>query len=70
MKCNLAQWDRFIRFTLAILMLTYFFAGGPGWMLLGLYLLITAAWGFDPLYAFWGFRTLRARSHKEEGELR
>jgi Na+-driven multidrug efflux pump len=70
MKCNLAQWDRLIRFILAVLMLTYFFAGGPNWMLLGLYFLMTTAWGFDPLYAFWGLRTIRARHLKEDGDLR
>lgn len=70
MKCNLAVWDRTIRFTLSILMLTYFFAGGPSWMLVGLYLLSTTAWGFDPLYSFWGIRTLKSRSSKQEGDLR
>lgn len=68
MKCNLALWDRFIRIILALGLLTYAFAGGPTWMYVGLFPLLTAAWGFDPLYAFFGIRTIRYKKSKEESE--
>lgn len=59
MKCNLALWDRTIRFILAVLLLTYAVAGGPFWAWGGLYLLLTSAWGLCPLYAFAKFKTIR-----------
>jgi hypothetical protein len=56
----MAVWDRFLRFILAVLQLAYAFAGGPLWFwFLGLYFLLTAAWGLCPLYAFFKIRTLR-----------
>ncbi|MGE3760104.1 MAG: DUF2892 domain-containing protein [Pseudobdellovibrionaceae bacterium] len=39
-------------------MLTWLIAGGPIWALVGLYLLLTAAWGFCPLYVFFRVSTL------------
>ncbi len=60
MLCNVAQWDRFLRFTLSILILVYAIAGGPFWFYaLGIYLLVTAAWGLCPLYAYFRRGTLR-----------
>lgn len=59
MKCNLALWDRVIRFTVAVLLLTYVIAGGPFWGWSGLFLLVTAAWGLCPIYAFLKFKTIR-----------
>ena len=59
MLCNLALWDRLIRFILAVLQIAYAFAGGPIWFwILGLYLLITSGWGLCPLYSFFKVRTL------------
>lgn len=60
MKCNLALWDRTIRFILAVLLLSYVIAGGPFWAWGGLYFLVTSAWGLCPIYAFFRFKTIRA----------
>lgn len=60
MLCNVAIWDRSIRFVLAILILCYAVAGGPIWFWpVGLYFLATAGWGLCPVYAFLKIRTLR-----------
>lgn len=58
MRCNVATWDRGLRFLLSVIMLTWLIAGGPIWALVGLYLLLTAAWGFCPLYVFFRVSTL------------
>lgn len=60
MRCNLALWDRIFRFIFAVLLLTYVIAGGPFWGWLGLYFLVTSAWGLCPLYSFFRFKTLRS----------
>ncbi|HEY1079880.1 MAG TPA: DUF2892 domain-containing protein [Bdellovibrio sp.] len=62
MKCNVAIWDRSIRFILGVLLTTYAIAGGPFWAYIGLYGLVTAAWGLCPVYAFFRIRTLRTFS--------
>ncbi len=59
MKCNLALWDRSLRFILAVILLTYAVAGGPFWAWGGLYFLMTSAWGLCPAYAFLKFKTIR-----------
>ncbi|MBC7752940.1 MAG: DUF2892 domain-containing protein [Moraxellaceae bacterium] len=60
MLCNMAQWDRFLRFIISLILLIYAVAGGPMWFyLIGIYLLITSAWGLCPLYAYFRVRTLR-----------
>lgn len=60
MLCNTAQWDRLLRFVLSILILVYAIAGGPFWFyIVGIYLLVTAAWGLCPLYAYFRIGTLR-----------
>ena len=60
MLCNLATWDRSLRFLLAVLMLSYAMAGGPGWFwVVGLYALATSGWGLCPVYSFFRIRTLR-----------
>lgn len=58
MRCNVATWDRSVRFILAVLLLIWLIAGGPIWAALGVYLLMTAAWGFCPLYVFFKVSTL------------
>lgn len=58
MKCNVALWDRILRFLFGVILMTYAFAGGPFWAYFGIYGLITAAWGFCPAYAFFRIRTL------------
>lgn len=61
MKCNLAWWDRTLRFLLGILMMIYAIAGGPLWSWLGLYLLGTSSWGWCPLYATLKIRTIHEK---------
>lgn len=60
MLCNLANWDRGLRFFISVIVLSYAMAGGPNWFWgLGLYGLVTAGWGLCPIYSFFRFRTLR-----------
>lgn len=60
MFCNIAIWDRTLRFIVSVLILSYALAGGPIWFWpIGLYLLVTSAWGLCPLYSFFKIRTLR-----------
>ncbi len=60
MLCNLAFWDRSLRFILAVLILSYATAGGPFWFwFLGTYGLMTSGWGLCPIYSFFRIRTLR-----------
>ncbi|MGZ3773457.1 MAG: YgaP family membrane protein [Pseudobdellovibrionaceae bacterium] len=61
MKCNVALWDRILRFIFGVGLTTYAIAGGPFWAYIGIYGLITAAWGLCPLYAFFRIKTLRYR---------
>ncbi|MFN8791668.1 MAG: DUF2892 domain-containing protein [Bdellovibrionales bacterium] len=64
MKCNLAVWDRSLRFLLAVLLLSYAIAGGPLWAWSGLYLLLTASWGLCPLYSFLKIKTIRTPRYR------
>lgn len=58
MKIRLAWWDRLIRWVVSFILLAWFFAGGHWWGLwIGVWLLATASWGWDPLYAFMGIKT-------------
>ncbi|MBL7671632.1 MAG: DUF2892 domain-containing protein [Bdellovibrionaceae bacterium] len=61
MKCNLAVWDRTLRFIFGVLLCIYFIIGGPFWSALGFYLLITSAWGVCPAYAFFRIRTIKEK---------
>ena len=59
MRCNVALWDRGLRFVLGVLLTAFVIAGGPFWAYFGVYLLFTAAWGFCPIYASFKIRTLK-----------
>lgn len=60
MVCNVAIWDRALRFILSVLLLSYAIAGGPSWFyIFGIYGLATAGWGLCPAYSFFRIRTLR-----------
>lgn len=60
MLCNVAIWDRVIRFILSIGLLVYAIAGGPFWFfILGLYLLITGSYGLCPIYSYFRIKTAR-----------
>jgi hypothetical protein len=65
MKCNLAPWDRVLRFIAGVLTLSYAIAGGPSWLYLGVYFIFTSAWGFCAGYAFFRFRTLSENSSRD-----
>ncbi len=67
MKCNMALWDRTLRFILAVILLTYVIAGGPFWGWSGLYFLMTSAWGLCPIYAFFKLKTIRAPKLTQRG---
>ncbi len=59
MLCNLALWDRALRFILSVFILAYAVAGGPFWFyVIGLYGLTTAGFGLCPIYSYFRFRTL------------
>lgn len=64
MKCNLAVWDRLLRFIFGVLFTIYYIVGGPFWALCGIYLLMTSAWGLCPAYAFLKIKTLREQKSK------
>ncbi|MEK2690253.1 DUF2892 domain-containing protein [Bdellovibrio sp. GT3] len=59
MRCNVATWDRTLRFILGVGLTAYAIAGGPFWTYIGIYGLFTAAWGLCPIYAFFRIRTLK-----------
>lgn len=61
MKCNLAWWDRLIRFLLGVILLTLAFSGGPYWFYIGFYFLFTSAWGICPLYGWFNFKTFKLK---------
>ena len=54
----MAVWDRILRLFLGTALLAWAVAGGPWWAYLGLVLLATAAWRFDPIYAIFRLSTL------------
>lgn len=58
MRCNLALWDRWLRFFLAVFLMSYAILGGPFWAWSGLYLLTTASWGLCPVYSFLKIKTI------------
>ncbi|MNL10408.1 hypothetical protein D3C87_1312060 [compost metagenome] len=69
MRCNCALWDRILRFIFGVSLTAYAIAGGPFWAYIGIYGLLTSAWGLCPVYAFFRIRTLREyhrTSFKEE----
>lgn len=70
MRCNLAIWDRILRFLLSVILIAYAIAGGPLWAWLGLYLLLTSAWGLCPLYASLKIQTLRESSPTDRARRR
>lgn len=59
MKCNVALFDRIIRFFIGTLLSAWAFAGGPTWAFLGVYLLFTAGWGFCLIYGMLKINTIK-----------
>lgn len=66
MKCNVAVWDRILRFVLGVLLLTYAIVGGPFWAWGSIYLLFTSGWGLCPVYAFFKIKTLSDERKKRQ----
>lgn len=62
MKCNLALWDRSLRFAFGVLLVAWAIAGGPGWAYFGIYLLASSGWGYCAFYTFWGTKTLKTEN--------
>ncbi|HND85081.1 MAG TPA: DUF2892 domain-containing protein [Pseudobdellovibrionaceae bacterium] len=65
MKCNMALWDRIVSLMIGAFMLTFAIAGGPIWFYVGVPIIACAAWGWNPLYVYFGFRTLRIREPRQ-----
>ena len=59
MHINIATWDRLLRMIIGVLLFAWAIAGGPIWAYLGLALIATAAWRFDPIYAIFRVGTYR-----------
>ncbi len=57
MKINLATWDRWVRFFIGVVFTAWAVAGGPWWAYIGVYLVLSASWGFCLVYAYLRFRT-------------
>lgn len=58
MKCNLAAWDRILRFLIGGFMTTWAIAGGPSWAYIGIYGLASGSWGLCLVYSFFKISTL------------
>lgn len=59
MKCNVANFERIIRFILGVLLTAWAIAGGPSWGYFGIYLLATSGWGFCLIYASLKINTIK-----------
>lgn len=59
MKCNVALFDRLVRFLFGTLLLTWALCGGPTWAYFGLYLLVTSGWGFCLIYGIFKINTIK-----------
>lgn len=59
MKCNLALWDRILRFFFGVILTIWAIVGGPIWAWFGIYLLFTSGWGLCPIYASLNIKSLK-----------
>lgn len=66
MKCNLAPWDRILRIIFGVLLTIYAVIGGPFWSYFGIYLIISASWGFCLIYLFFNIKTFRFPVNKKK----
>jgi hypothetical protein len=60
MQMNIATWDRIIRLIIGVIFLAWAIAGGPVWAYLGLALIATGSWRFDPFYAIFRTGTIKS----------
>lgn len=65
MKCNLAYWDRLLRFFFGVILLFYAIAGGPFWSYFGIYLIFSSAWGFCFIYSFFKIQTFNGEKRSQ-----
>jgi hypothetical protein len=66
MKINLAMWDRLIRTILGILLTAWAVAGGPWWAWIGIYLILSAAWGLCLVYSYFKIQTAEIKSRSQD----
>lgn len=59
MKCNIALFDRILRFIFGVALTAWAVAGGPSWGYFGIYLLITSGWGLCIFYAIFKINTIK-----------
>jgi hypothetical protein len=59
LKINLALWDRLLRYFVGFFALFWAVAGGPWWAYFGVYLIISASWGFCIFYPMLGIASFR-----------
>lgn len=59
MKCNVAFYDRVIRFILGVFLTAWAIAGGPSLGYMGIYFLATSGWGFCLFYAILKINTIK-----------
>lgn len=59
MKCNVAFYDRVIRFIFGVLLTAWAIAGGPGWGYVGIYFIATSGWGLCLIYAVLKINTIK-----------
>lgn len=59
MKCNVALFDRILRFFFGTILTTWAFSGGPTWSFFGIYLLFSSGWGFCIIYAILKINTIK-----------
>jgi len=65
MRCNIAFWDRLLRFIFGVLLLFYAVAGGPFWAYFGLYLIFSSAWGLCFFYSLFKIQTLSSEKRSQ-----
>ena len=65
MKINLALWDRILRIVMGTILATWAVAGGPWWSFVGVYLILSSAWGLCPIYGI-----LKIRTYHDKGQAR
>ncbi|MGE0762227.1 MAG: DUF2892 domain-containing protein [Bdellovibrionales bacterium] len=59
---NLRWWDRTFRYVFGLILVAWGIAGGPWWVYVGMYPLVTASFGFCPVYWILRIRPRRQRT--------
>jgi hypothetical protein len=61
MSCNMNRFDRNLRILAGIVLITWLMIGGPSWTMVGLYLILTGAWRFCPVYTLFSKKSFKKR---------